>query len=90
MLRNLDRALARLQALGQAIKARAAAETLSAARQAADGARARAPVDTGRLRSSLRAEQDGMNARMLTDCPYARAVEFGTAHTPPQPFMRGE
>ena len=53
-----------------------------------DGARSRAPVDTGRLRDSIRAEADGLSARVIADCEYAAAVEFGTGRTPPQPFMR--
>lgn len=54
-----------------------------------DGAKARAPVDTGRLRDSIRVEAEGSVARVIADCEYAGAVEFGTSRNAPQPFMRG-
>lgn len=38
-------------------------------------ARALAPVQTGRLRDSLRARRDGLQSAVKTDCPYARAAE---------------
>ena len=66
-------------------------QRVAAAAQAhAEAARSRAPVDTGRLRNSIRAEADGLTARVVADCEYAAAVEFGTRRTAPQPFMRGE
>lgn len=52
-------------------------------------ARARAPVSTGRLRQSIRVECEGLQARVVTDCEYAAAVEFGTSKRAPTPFMRG-
>ena len=60
-----------------------------AAEECCEDAMARAPVETGRLRNSLRVELDGLTARVVTDCPYAAAVEFGTSKRAPQPFMRG-
>ena len=60
----------------------------AAAQAEAEAARSRAPVDTGRLKNSIRAEADGLTARVVADCEYAAAVEFGTSRTPPKPFMR--
>ena len=62
---------------------------LSAAEKHRDAAKARAPVDTGQLKNSIRVEAEGLAARVIADCPYAAAVEFGTEKAPPQPFMRG-
>lgn len=44
-------------------------------------AKKRCPVDTGRLRSSIRMEffEDGLAGQVGTDVQYAPAVEFGTA-----------
>ena len=61
----------------------------AAAQERAEAARSRAPVDTGRLRDSIRAESDGLTARVIADCEYAAKVEFGTSKNPPRPFMRG-
>ena len=59
-----------------------------AAAERCEVAKARAPVDTGRLRESIRAEAEGLTARVVADCPYAAAVELGTSRSAPQPFMR--
>jgi HK97 gp10 family phage protein len=48
----------------------------------------RAPYRTGRLRNSLTVVTRGLQARVITDVPYARYVEFGTAHREDHPFMR--
>jgi HK97 gp10 family phage protein len=47
------------------------------------------PVDTGRLRSSIRVEfsLSRLEANVLTDVNYAPFVEFGTAHAPAQPYL---
>lgn len=67
----------------------AAGQVRLAAEEYRDAAKARAPVDTGRLRDSIRVEVEGSAARVIADCPYAAAVEFGTPTRSPQPFMRG-
>lgn len=71
------------------IERQAAERVRAAAQEHCAAAKARAPVDTGRLRDSIRTESDGLTARVVTDCEYAFAVEFGTARSAPQPFMRG-
>ncbi len=48
-----------------------------------------APVDTGRLRSSLIAEVSGGELRVGSiDCKYAVYQELGTRHMPPQPYLQ--
>lgn len=71
------------------IEKKAAERVRIAAEEHCAAAKARAPVDTGRLRDSIRAEADGLSAKVITDCEYASAVEFGTSRRAPQPFMRG-
>ena len=61
---------------------------LLAAQARCENAKARVPVDTGRLRESIRVEADGLTARVVADCEYAAAVEFGTSRRSPRPFMR--
>ena len=39
-------------------------------------AAARAPVETGRLRSSIHASAEGLTAAVRCDCPYGAAVEL--------------
>jgi HK97 gp10 family phage protein len=78
-----------LKDLSAALHRAAEAAIEESARAACEQARALAPVDTGRLRDSIRAEADGLSAKVITDCEYASAVEFGTSRRAPQPFMRG-
>ncbi len=55
-------------------------------------AKGRCPVDTGRLRSSIRATfyADGLAAEVGTDVEYAPHVEFGTRpHFPPPGALAG-
>lgn len=78
-----------MNALKARIEKMAAERVYAAAQVHCAAAKERAPVDTGRLRGSIRAEAEGLNARVLTDCEYAAAVEFGTSERAPQPFMRG-
>ncbi|MFF4467964.1 HK97-gp10 family putative phage morphogenesis protein [Streptomyces sp. NPDC001599] len=50
----------------------------------AEDARRLAPVKTGHLRSSIRAEKD----RVVADADYSGAVEMGTEHQRAQPYLR--
>lgn len=54
-----------------------------------NGAKRRAPVDTGRLRNSLTHEidADGLDARIGTNVEYAPHVEFGTFAQRAQPYL---
>lgn len=55
-------------------------------------ARELCPVDTGRLRSSIRAvdgkDATGVYVDVGTNVEYAPHVEFGTSRMPAQPYMR--
>ncbi|HXV74403.1 MAG TPA: HK97-gp10 family putative phage morphogenesis protein [Sphingomonadales bacterium] len=59
----------------------------------AAGARARVPVETGRLRESIgitaaNASLNGaISAAVNAAAPYARFVEFGTLQSPARPFL---
>lgn len=48
-----------------------------------------APVDTGRLRSSIHAERapNGLSGTVATNVSYAPAQEFGTRFQKAQPFL---
>ena len=86
-MRNLPRLNARIGALEKRLHAGAARAVENAARTVRDDVRSYAPVETGRLRDSIRAEAAGESAKVTTDCPYAACVEFGTSDAAPQPFM---
>lgn len=53
------------------------------------GAKRRAPVDTGRLRSSIahQVEEGGLSAVVGTNVEYAAHVEFGTRRQRAQPYL---
>lgn len=64
------------------------AKTLtSIARELRDDARRTAPVDTGSLRDSIKVAGSRDDRVVYTDERYGAFVEFGTADTPPQPFL---
>jgi len=46
------------------------------------------PVDTGRLRSSITHEIEGLTGRVGTNVEYARHVELGTHKMAAQPYLR--
>lgn len=47
-----------------------------------------APVDTGRLRSSITHATDETSAYIGTNVEYAKYVELGTSKQKPQPYLR--
>lgn len=54
----------------------------------ADSASSKAPVDTGQLRDSIEAQEQGaMSWEVVADTDYAAAVELGTVRTAAQPYM---
>lgn len=79
---------AKLAALERGLMDGAQRAVAEAAVRAREDARALAPVQTGRLRTSIRAQSEGLHASVATECEYAPAVEFGTRYAPPQAFMR--
>ena len=87
-MKNLARLSGRIDTLGRKLHVGAARAVERAAREVRDDARSFAPVETGRLRGSIRAEAEGETARVTTACPYAAAVEFGTSDAAAQPFLQ--
>lgn len=70
---------------------------MAGAQIVANGAREKAPVLTGTLRRSIRAEAVGGSVLVGTELPYARRIEFGfngtdsrgrTYHQAPRPYLR--
>lgn len=56
--------------------------------QIANGAKARSPVDTGRLRSSYTSRVTGNSVEVATTVEYAAHQEFGTRHQRGTPHLR--
>lgn len=78
---------ARLRRLRGELPGAAEAAAMDAAERARTLAVAAAPVDTGRLRGSIVVKQIGNGAAVAAECPYAAAVELGSARACAQPFM---
>lgn len=66
-------------------------DDLPAAQDAAElvraDAAARAPIRTGRLRSSIRAQVAPGGATVGTSVPYGAPVHYGTSRMPGRPFL---
>lgn len=58
------------------------------AMEAANRARSRAPVRTGRLRGSIQTLTASAESKVQVTAPYAGYVEFGTRRMRAQPFLR--
>lgn len=50
---------------------------------------AKAPRNTGRMASGITVSIEGATAKVGSDVPYARFVEFGTRYMGAQPFEQG-
>ena len=88
MIRGGEALGARLERMKERLY-RGAEETVAEAAQAVCAeAAARAPVETGRLRSSIHASAEGLTAAVRCDCPYGAAVELGTSRQSARPFMQ--
>lgn len=88
MIRGAEALGARLERMKERLY-RGAEETVAEAAQAVCAeAAARAPVETGRLRSSIHASVEGLTAAVRCDCPYGAAVELGTSRQSARPFMQ--
>ena len=74
----------RLLGLAETCGAASEAAGREAALAARDAARAIAPVDTGRLRESICAQDAAVECR----CEYGAAVELGSPGRAARPFMR--
>ena len=78
---------ARLMRMRRALPGAAEAAAMEAAERARALAVAAAPVDTGRLRGSIVVKKMVNGAAAAAECPYAAAVELGSARAGAQPFM---
>ncbi len=88
MIRGAEALGARLERMKERLY-RGAEETVAEAAQAVCAeAAARAPVETGRLRSSIHASAEGVTAAVRCGCPYGAAVELGTSRQSARPFMQ--
>ena len=66
-----------------------ALQTYLSARRVAAGARRRAPVRTGKLRSSISTTRVAFgHHEVRVGARYGAYVEYGTRHQPAQPFLR--
>ena len=52
-----------------------------------EGAKANCPVDTGRLKSSIKADVQGLEANIGSDVEYAHFVHDGTYKMAARPFL---
>jgi HK97 gp10 family phage protein len=79
----------RIPALIAAVEANARAAVKAHADKIASDARARAPVQTGYLRSSIHSESvsTGKEAQIIVGAEYGRFVEYGTYKMAAQPFL---
>lgn len=84
---DLHRALDRLKS---SRRSRAQKEALQAGAFIVEaGAKRRAPVRTGFLRSSIRAQEASEREVQITvGAEYAKFVEFGTSRQAPRPYLR--
>jgi HK97 gp10 family phage protein len=86
---QLKNALNKLGVFEFKIRAEVIAAVQETATEVAGTAKELAPVDTGRLRSSIRQQllNFGLSAEVSTDVEYAAFVEFGTARRAATPFL---
>lgn len=78
---------AKIARMGTGCRAAAEQAVQQAAEAARDAAAANAPVETGRLRGSIRASVSGLTAEVSAGCEYAAAVELGSRKHPAQPYL---
>jgi HK97 gp10 family phage protein len=88
-VRGLSSLLAKLGAMPPGFEDTTRLEVKRSALNVQNGARRRAPVDTGRLRNSITHETtpNGLAARVGTNVEYAPFQEFGTRRNAARPFL---
>ena len=88
-VRGVEGLLGKLRALVPRVRAGVQNTVAQTALLVESDAKRLAPVDTGRLRSSIHADiaPKGLTARVAADANYAVFVEFGTRYTRAQPFL---
>jgi len=78
----------RLPALAKGLETKAGRVVAKAALDIQAHAQTRAPVDTGNLRASIRAQKVGPTSwRVLVGADYGIYVEMGTRHMAAQPYL---
>lgn len=89
-----SRDFSHLDALANSLQEWAVEEARTAVERGKDAAKARVPVDTGALKVSITTEDTPDGATVHAQSTeggakreYAFYVEYGTRHTPAQPFM---
>lgn len=86
-----DRLLARLRDIIDAMRGGSADATRDMAEAIKDRAQQLVPVDTGRLRDSIRVNELGPRSYTVgpgDEVEYAEYVEYGTSRMAAQPYMR--
>lgn len=88
-VRGITGLVANLHAFERGVGENVRAAVRRAGEDVEDLAKQLVPVDTGRLRSSIRTtySDGGLTFRTLSDVEYAPFVEFGTSRSPAQPFL---
>lgn len=84
---NVQRIKRRVQRLNEAVQSAAERTVQETAVAAEAEAKMLAPVQTGRLRASIRKKGEGLQAQVETQCEYAQIVEMGSSSHAPQPFL---
>lgn len=77
----------RVPAVSAAVQAKAGLALAKAAHDIEAHAKTLAAVDTGLLKNSIRAEQEGAGWQVVSPVDYSVYQEFGTRHTPAHPYM---
>lgn len=81
----------RIPQIAAQIPARLDAALKAGAESIARDAQSRAPVASGRLRSAIHVEREGLGEYAVIagddNAFYGHLVEYGTAHTPARPFL---
>lgn len=87
-LSGADAALAKIRAYGAKKRGEFEAIIATSALEIESDAKALAPVDSGRLRASIRANfENRLKVTVGTPVEYAPFVEFGTVRQRAQPFL---
>lgn len=84
---NVQRVKRRVHRLNEAVQSAAERTVQETALAAETEAKALVPVQTGRLRESIRKKGEGLQAQVETQCEYAQIVEMGSSSHAPQPFF---
>lgn len=86
---GFDKLLAKLDRIPKASEGKVRDQVKRSTINVQREARRNAPVDTGRLRSSIRfkVSDEGFTGQVFSDVEYAAFVEFGTSRIGSRPFL---